>query len=653
MRSSWIVSSRTLPERISLAVKNRELVYATAIVLLIALISIGVSLQGWKSRIPAFDLLTYIYGVRNFLETGTLPAHGDTGSYGAYKPPGTAWLMLPSTLLFSDPRLSEYTGTALLHILTLVGLFLLARSYFGFRCAVLAILLYGLSEHSYFFAGSLWPNGRPDFYIWVVLFTSLWVMRKQTRYLAVALAVWGIGMHVDMGITPAFFIFPAAWLIYKPPVRFKPLVVAGVLVLIVWSPYLRFEAPRGFADIRSQLFQQHIFSENKRVTWCDPSLPLQHYELISNSVRDGLAQTGATPSHNFTPLNKVLNFWNEMKDKAVSNFQPIVPIPGASFILLLLTLNSLLILSLPGSLKHQTSTATHSPFWREWPGLIAVGMILCGLLLSLFVFVPLFGNEGTRFGPRILFIYKLRKILVLGGMALFAGIWIVNLTGRILTRFGIQIQTSQQAEQRRLLLICLLIPWFLLLILAEPGKPERFWWLWPMQSLFLAAFFTHVLPRFRIPKVFIQAGQIAVVLIVAGNSFLLSRLDSWVKTGWAGQDADEIQVVDYIANQMKAEGRDRAAIGYQTFIYPFMAEYNITNPVYKVGAEFDLLLLYRHGIVNTNQCAEGVAEGDEYRIVETRPKPPDWSPKEYFAVPMDDHFHLKMKVRSYQVYHHS
>src|SRR5439155_26289524 len=51
-----------------------------------------------------------------------------------------------STLLFHDPRLSEYVGTGLLHFLTLLGVFLLGRKYFGKWCGCLAVVLYGRSE---------------------------------------------------------------------------------------------------------------------------------------------------------------------------------------------------------------------------------------------------------------------------------------------------------------------------------------------------------------------------------------------------------------------------------------------------------------------------------------------------------------------------
>ena len=79
--------------------RNDEFGYGLAFVLLVASLRILLTVQDWRSRAPAHDLVPHIHNVRNLVETGAIPIHGDTGSYGSYKPPGTAWLMLPSTLL--------------------------------------------------------------------------------------------------------------------------------------------------------------------------------------------------------------------------------------------------------------------------------------------------------------------------------------------------------------------------------------------------------------------------------------------------------------------------------------------------------------------------------------------------------------------------
>lgn len=200
-------SSHAIFTRFTQLSEKRATIYGIVVVAIVGTISLSLTLQGWKSRVPAFDLLTHIYNAQGFIESGIIPKHGDTGSYGSYKTAGTAWLMMPSMALLGDPRLAEYVGAGLLHIATLLGISLLTRRCFGFWTACVAVFVYGLSTQAIWLAGSLWPNGRPDFYVWIVLFTMLWVMRQHARYLAAALTVWGIGMQVDMAMAPAFLSY--------------------------------------------------------------------------------------------------------------------------------------------------------------------------------------------------------------------------------------------------------------------------------------------------------------------------------------------------------------------------------------------------------------------------------------------------------------
>src|SRR2546426_4768609 len=129
-RPPWLLGITVAAQRISSHIKRRKSVYGVAFVFSVTTIGMILTAQGWRSRMVAFDFITYIRGIHHFLATGTLPQHGDIGSYGSFKPAGTAWLMLPSTLLSSDPRLADYAGTTLLHLATLLGVFLLARKYF-------------------------------------------------------------------------------------------------------------------------------------------------------------------------------------------------------------------------------------------------------------------------------------------------------------------------------------------------------------------------------------------------------------------------------------------------------------------------------------------------------------------------------------------
>jgi len=211
-------------------------------------------------------------------------------------------------------------------------------------------------------------------------------------------------------------------------------------------------------------------------------------------------------------------------------------------------------------------------------------------------------------------------------------------------------QTPERLKNGRLLVLSLLIPWFTLLLVVEANRTERFWWLWPLQVMFLAASVTYVPSKLRAPRLVAWIGTVCLLLTLAANSLLLSRLESWLRDGWSGPDAQEVRVVDYIANQLHSEGKDRAAIGYQTFFGSFMASFHAVDPRYKVGADFDLLLKYRHGLSNTDPCAEEISPSDEYRIVQIRSPETGGS---HFEVSLPRNFYFLRQLGSYQVFKRS
>jgi hypothetical protein len=607
-----------------------------SLVLVVAVWIAGVALttQGWRSRVPAFDLLTYINSAHDLVSNGALPEHGDNGSYGSFKPAGTAWLMLPSTILFGDPRLSEYVGTAFLHLATLVGLFLLARKYFGAWCACLAVVLYGLSGVALFLAGSLWPNGRPDFYVWTVYLASEWVTRRDPRFLAAALAVWGIGMQVDMALAPAFFVLPALWLAYRPSVRLRPLLIAAALIFVVWTPYLRFEAPRRFADIRSQLQLRYIVPSDFKEAWCDPTLSLQRLQDRAGASVDRAPTQAAAEAG--------ISVTNAVEDRLLSNFDSVSSIPGTGVALLLLVLGALVLTNVTGGTAAMRHPKEPDAWWRRRLTPLSVGAILAGL--------SAYGIALLGDGQLALSTQRVGKLLVVGGTALLATRLAAAAASRALARYGITLQTAAQVTERRVLVLSLVVPWLILVVIAEPDKPERFWWLWPLQVLFIAAFVSFILPRIGVPSPAVWIVQGSLVVLVLANSFLDSRVDAWRTEGWSGRDAPQVKVVDYVAARINSDGRDRAAIGYRVFIYPFMANYHILNPEYKVGADFDVLFRHRRGITNTNACAEGFSPRDQYRIVRTAPEEGDSGPRDYFNVPLDGGFRLVREFGPYQVF---
>ena len=240
-------------------------------------------------------------------------------------------------------------------------------------------------------------------------------------------------------------------------------------------------------------------------------------------------------------------------------------------------------------------------------------------------------------------------VLLLGAVAIIFSKLTAIVDG-LLKRGGIHIQSEEEARRRRLVVVALAVPWLILFGVAEPGVPERFLWLLPLQAVVLAAFFAVLLPRFGVPRPAVWLAQALLVFVFLWNSFLVSRVDAWRADGWSGHDATEVRVVDYIAADIARDRRDRVSIGYQLFIYPFMVNYHALSSQYKVGAEFDVLFKYQHGIENTDTCAEGISSRDDYRIVQTRPMQAQEAPRNYFDVQLGNRFKLVREIGAYRIY---
>ena len=138
-----------------------------------------------------------------------------------------------------------------------------------------------------------------------------------------------------------------------------------------------------------------------------------------------------------------------------------------------------------------------------------------------------------------------------------------------------------------------------------------------------------------------------LIVLAASNTLLLSRLDSWIIDGWSGTDPEQIRVIDYAARQIKSDGKDHAAIGYDLFIRSWWAIFNVADHRYKIGADLDLFFEYRYGIVNTNRCAEGVSTEDTYRIVQGRVITSE--ERAHIDIPSDDRFHVSQTFESFQL----
>jgi len=282
-----------------------------------------------------------------------------------------------------------------------------------------------------------------------------------------------------------------------------------------------------------------------------------------------------------------------------------------------------------------------------WLPRIGVVLVSAGIVWNEFVVARFLSPHGFLQPSTI------ATIRILEAGLLVTGILLLTMKKKISSLayglVGRMKSSSKEFANPRILVLTLIVPWILLFAFIEnSGRLDRLWWLWPLQCIVLAALVTYIPSRLGLPRVTAWAGSLILVFVLGANTFLLSRVAAWHESGWSGADPAEVQVVDFIADQV--HDNNPTSIGYQIYIWQFMAIFNSSDPRYKVGADIDLLFRDRRGITNANRCAEGFSSDDEFRIVQVKPAWTDFRGKGYFEVPPDSRFHFLRQFGTYQVF---
>lgn len=594
-----------------------------AVVVLVAFAGTMLAWQGWRERVPTIDLVPHYLDALAFVRDGVMPTRGTVSSYGAYNPPGTTWLLVPGVLLTDEPRLAELFASSLLYLATLLGIYMLARSSFSRTAALLAVCLYAFSEVGLFVAGTLWPRAPiQPFVVWMICWLQRWAVQRDARGLPIALAIWATGLYVFMEIAPIVLLIPICWYVYKPPVRLPSLAAAALGLLVVWWPYLAYEARHDYRDLRSILLQSDVGRARSTVratAWCDPqvvvvtgdgtTLPPAGSRTSDDTAEDSdrvktLALTGLIRARGSAV--------NAVEGVVGRTSTPPAPVSIALFAGLALAMLAML----SGSAPSPSNAPRRMPFARTRIVIGAVTIVAAiGLPAAL---VPLFSPDGSIEEATRDALETLRiLLLVLAVTVAFAGP-----IARAAARLARHLRTDLVASPaQRFLVAGFLLPWAVLAALVEPGRSDRFWWLWPLAAVFLAALVVHVGGGLRRPRLASIVLGVLVIVLSCATPTHVARLQSWRANGWAGADSDQMRAVDDVASRL---GSRETRIGYHLPFFEGIPRLSVVDSRFKVGAELDLVLAYKYRIANASRCAEGFSPDDEYRIVWTmsRPSPP-------------------------------
>lgn len=207
----------------------------------------------------------------------------------------------------------------------------------------------------------------------------------------------------------------------------------------------------------------------------------------------------------------------------------------------------------------------------------------------------------------------------------------------IVCGLGFFSQISGSSEQTKAWKSLLMIAWILaacyvLVICLVYNNPaaiigERTQWLWPAACWCMAAVVDFA---FRIGGLGTN-WRVASLLVVAGflGTLLINHDDAkWKATSFfrdKGRPLPQIEfydLIDYVANDIKASGNTKAWIGYDLPMLPWFLITSGLDSRYSPGMQYDAELEFRHNIINKNKNRFGISRKDQYRIVRRKASEP-------------------------------
>ena len=196
-----------------------------------------------------------------------LPTTSNAASIGISNPPGVIYLFIPLAALSANPLWGAMlvgtftTATALLT-------YFFTRRYYGRFAGIVAALLYATAARPLTYARFIWqPNLMPPFVV-LFMFALFWgVVDRRKGWLFPALFLFGV--LYQMHPTTLLLAAPLLTAVVLAPgtLRWRDLAFACASLLIIFFPYLIWEAYTGFADIRTVfiLAKQHAHIDTQAI----------------------------------------------------------------------------------------------------------------------------------------------------------------------------------------------------------------------------------------------------------------------------------------------------------------------------------------------------------------------------------------------------
>jgi hypothetical protein len=633
--------------------------------------------SGWliKDRLlPNYDILNDYENAVALLHAQGLPAWGAISSFGSVNPPGVSYGMLAGIVFGGgmDPGAAQRMASVFWFGVSLIGLFLFLHQRFGRRAAILGTLIYGFSGPGAFFAVSMWPRAHPAFLIWLLYFADRWCLQRNSNAIGWIIAISAFATYWMLEFLPALLVLPLLWMLYRPPLHWRPVLVGSAFALALWWPYLHLQQQRDWRDLHALLLLKDIGKDLRM----DPlgALGITDLEMLGQRRPTGWDQyfrqttdegAASTDDGGFFRTDErfgrvwVLGWTSRIGGREGRFFKP-----ANEPVWYFQCDTSLLIYQRQSGWENDPHPLRIADGWKPeavprwvdddiWKTLLLWNFrqlhltfmiplffwLAVGLLLNAFL-------QGARtarssiwyrgpaaLGLALLWGYALYYACVASPVAvesvlLFAGIallipvqliWQLKFSRPEPRPVTKGIDKSRLRQPIVVLLVFLLLPWVVIALLSAaswPSAGRRFLWLFILQAAVFAIMLDALLrmPFFRGKRAWAAAGFMLVLL--TPNSALFYHLPQFKHDRMRWQGIAHVDVIDTAAAYIARQGWEHVAVGYDIPFRQFHLHWNAIDNRYKVGREMDALLLSRHGIANANQRPEGIHPKDDLVIVD-------------------------------------
>ncbi len=229
---------------------------------------------------------------------GLIPVTSNSSSIFAMHPPlALYFLMLPA--LFSTDPLWAAVMTALFNVCAVLLTYIFTRRYYGRLAATIAALLFATAETSIVFSRFIWQPTLLAPFVLLFLFALFWgTVERRQGWLFPALLLLGV-MYQLHEITLVMTVPLLVALLLAPwrTLRLRDVVLAFVSLVLIFAPYLIWEANTKFADIHTLfgLASAHAHIDSKALTYYVRFLNSYYYDdrFLGSSFYDPIGSASS------------------------------------------------------------------------------------------------------------------------------------------------------------------------------------------------------------------------------------------------------------------------------------------------------------------------------------------------------------------------